>query len=58
LKVVARCWVESIDYWPAFWEQLEAVKRALDAEGIEIPIPKRAIYQEGVTKNSLSKIDD
>lgn len=58
LKVVARCWVESIDYWPAFWEQLEAVKKALDAEGIEIPIPKRAIYQEGVTKNSLSKIDD
>lgn len=55
---MARCWVESIDYWPAFWEQLEAVKRALDAEGIEIPIPKRAIYQEGVTKNSLSKIDD
>lgn len=58
MKIVARCWVASVDYWPFFWEQLEAVKKALDAEGIEIPIPKRAIYQEGVTKNSLSKIDD
>jgi len=55
LKVVARCWVESIDYWPAFWEQLEAVKKALDAEGIEIPIPKRAVYQQ---ENKLPKISE
>ncbi|WP_121667635.1 mechanosensitive ion channel family protein [Mesonia aquimarina] len=46
LKVVARCWVESVDYWPVYWEQLEAVKKALDENGIKIPIPKRAIYQE------------
>jgi len=45
MKIVARCWVNSIDYWPIFWEQLEAVKKALDANGIEIPIPKRTIYQ-------------
>ena len=41
LKVVARCWVESVDYWPLFWEQLEAVKKELDSEGIVIPIPRR-----------------
>lgn len=57
MKIVARCWVESIDYWPAYWEQLEAVKKALDAEGIDIPIPKRAIYQEKITKKLSPKID-
>ena len=47
LKVVARCWVDSIDYWPLFWEQLEAVKNELDSEGIKIPIPSRTVYQGG-----------
>jgi len=46
LKVVARCWVNSVDYWPIFWEQLEAVKIELDKEGIKIPIPSRMIYQK------------
>jgi len=45
LKVVARCWVDSIDYWPLFWEQLEAVKNELDNEGIKIPLPSRTVYQ-------------
>jgi small conductance mechanosensitive channel len=45
LKVVARCWVNSVNYWPLFWEQLEAVKKELDLEGIEIPVPSRTIYQ-------------
>jgi len=45
LKLVARCWVESIEYWPAYWEQLEAVKKALDKEGIKIPLPSRTVYQ-------------
>lgn len=45
MKIIARCWVDSVDYWPIYWEQLEAVKKALDLKGIEIPIPKRTIYQ-------------
>jgi small conductance mechanosensitive channel len=45
LKVVARCWVDSMDYWPLFWEQLEAVKNELDNEGIKIPLPSRTVYQ-------------
>ena len=45
LKVVARCWVESIEYWPIFWEQLEAVKKELDNEGIKFPLPSRTVYQ-------------
>lgn len=46
MKVVARCWVESVEFWPAYWEQLEAVKKELDKEGIKMPIPKHAIYKE------------
>ncbi len=45
LKVAARSWVRSEDYWPMYWIQLEAVKNALDAAGIEIPIPKRTVFQ-------------
>lgn len=46
MKIKARCWVESKEYWPAHWEQLEAVKKEIDARGIKLPIPRRAIYQE------------
>ena len=46
MKIKARCWVESVEYWPAYWEQLEAVKKELDREGIKMPIPKHTIYRE------------
>lgn len=45
MKLIARSWVSSTDYWPAYWEQLEAVKKELDKEGIKIPIPRRTVYQ-------------
>lgn len=45
IKVVARSWVESVEYWPMYWEQLEAVKKALDQAGIEIPYPRRTVFQ-------------
>jgi small conductance mechanosensitive channel len=45
VKVVARSWVKSVEYWPMYWEQLEAVKKALDQAGIEIPFPKRTVFQ-------------
>lgn len=47
VKVVARSWAESVDYWPMYWEQLEAVKKALDQAGIEIPYPRRTVFQGG-----------
>lgn len=45
IKVVARSWIDSTEYWPSYWEQLEAVKKALDKEGIKIPIPKKEVFQ-------------
>ncbi len=51
LKMTARCWVESVDYWPFYWEMLEIVKNSLDEKGIKIPIPKREVYQgDGTTR--------
>lgn len=47
LRVTARSWVNSEDYWPVYWEQLEAVKKSLDDHGIETPIPRRIVYQGG-----------
>lgn len=46
MKVSARCWANSDDYWDIYFDQMEAVKRALDKNDIHLAIPKRAIYQE------------
>ncbi|NEN23613.1 mechanosensitive ion channel [Cryomorpha ignava] len=45
MRFKARCWVESVDYWPLYWELLEGVKKDLDANGIKIPIPKKEVFQ-------------
>ncbi|MCH4824154.1 mechanosensitive ion channel [Gramella lutea] len=52
MKIKARCWVESVEYWPAYWEQLEAVKKELDKQGVKMPIPKHEIYKEGMAQIS------
>ena len=44
MKVAARCWVAPEEWWPVYWEQLEAIKEALDEAGIKIPIPKNEVY--------------
>ncbi len=43
MKIAARCWVRPDEWWPVYWEQLEAIKEALDKNGIQIPIPKKEI---------------
>lgn len=47
MKVSARCWSNSDDYWTLYFDQMEAVKKALDKNDIHLAIPKRAIYQIG-----------
>lgn len=53
LKVKARCWVRPKDFWPTYWEQLEAIKERLEREGISFPIPKQQVNwpQPEVSKN-------
>lgn len=52
LNVIARCWVRPENYWPVIWEQYEAVKEALEEEGITIPIPKQEVHwkEQGVQR--------
>lgn len=50
MVVSARCWSNTDDYWPVYWAQMEAVKKALDKKDIHLAIPKRAIYQRGDSK--------
>lgn len=45
MKVSARCWSTSADFWTVYFDQMEAVKKALDKNDIHLAIPKRAIYQ-------------
>lgn len=55
LKFKARFWVLSENYRPVLWEQLEAVKKALDENGIEIPIPKQELYKGTTPKANQAK---
>lgn len=48
MKVSARCWANSEDYWAVYFDQMEAVKKALDKNNIHLAIPKRTIYQGDV----------
>ena len=37
-------WAEGQNYWDVYYHIQEAVKKALDAQGIEIPHPQRDVY--------------
>lgn len=55
MKVSARCWATSEDFWTVYFDQMEAVKKALDNNNIHLAIPKRAIFQNE-TQKSLSNV--
>ncbi|HKK57950.1 MAG TPA: mechanosensitive ion channel domain-containing protein [Salinivirga sp.] len=56
MKVAARCWVAPEEWWPIYWEQLEAIKEALDEAGIKIPIPKNEVsFSDQNTNEAPSK---
>ncbi|WP_425545670.1 mechanosensitive ion channel family protein [Kangiella japonica] len=47
-----RVWVDSGDYWPVYWHNLEAIKKALDSNGISIPYPQRDVHLHQVEQSS------
>ncbi len=44
LNLVTRVWVNSSDYWTVNFDLLESVKKAFDAEGIEIPFNQLDVH--------------
>ncbi len=44
VNLVTRAWVNSADYWGVYFDNMEAVKKALDKNGITIPFPQRDVH--------------
>jgi small conductance mechanosensitive channel len=43
-KFVVRPWVNTQDYWPAYWEVTREVKRRFDQEGFAPPFPQQELH--------------
>ncbi|HEY9030128.1 MAG TPA: mechanosensitive ion channel domain-containing protein [Kangiella sp.] len=50
VNFVLRVWVDSANYWGVYFENLEAIKKALDANNISIPYPQRDVHLHTVEK--------
>lgn len=44
VNLTLRVWSSSGDYWDIFFETIEKVKKAFDANGISIPFPQRDVH--------------
>jgi small conductance mechanosensitive channel len=44
VNFVVRPWAKAGDYWDVYFDVTEKVKKALDAEGINIPFPQRDVH--------------
>jgi small conductance mechanosensitive channel len=50
LDLTIRCWTETELYWEVYWENMEAIKEAFEANNIGVPFPQRDVhhfYPEG-----------
>ena len=52
VNFVVRVWADSGDYWGIYFDNQEAVKKALDANGISIPFPQRDVHLHQVNQSS------
>ncbi|CAM3004612.1 MULTISPECIES: small-conductance mechanosensitive channel MscS [Vibrio] len=49
VNFVVRPWCKTEDYWGVYFDSMQAIKEALDANGIEIPFPQMDVH--------LNKVD-
>ncbi|MCU8561682.1 small-conductance mechanosensitive channel MscS [Vibrio vulnificus] len=49
VNFVVRPWCKTDDYWAVYFDSMQAIKEALDANGIEIPFPQMDVH--------LNKVD-
>ncbi len=44
VDIVVRCWVESANYWPVFFDMNKNIYNTFAAEGISIPFPQMDVH--------------
>ncbi|WP_461208706.1 mechanosensitive ion channel family protein [Desulfocurvus sp. DL9XJH121] len=44
VNLVVRPWVKTADYWGVYFDLTEAIKKALDENGVSIPFPQRDVH--------------
>jgi small conductance mechanosensitive channel len=44
VNLVARPWVNVVDYWPVYFDLTERIKVALEDNGLTIPFPQRDVH--------------
>jgi len=49
INIICRPWVRANDYWDAYFDTIEAVKKRFDAESISPPVPRQDVhlFQQG-----------
>lgn len=56
LVLVVRPWVNTPDFWSAYWSLNQSLKEALDEAGIEIPFPQRDLHIKGLPEELAGKL--
>lgn len=46
LDLTVRCWTQTDNLWPVYWDNLEAINNEFVKEAIEIPFPQRDIHMK------------
>ncbi|TXX49792.1 small-conductance mechanosensitive channel MscS [Vibrio cholerae] len=44
INFVVRPWCKTEDYWKVYYDSMQAIKEAMDANGIEIPFPQMDVH--------------
>lgn len=56
LNFYVRVWVRNADYWDTYYDLLENIKEALDANSIDLPYPQMDIRVENVTAKGTPQL--
>lgn len=56
LNFYVRVWVRNADYWDTYYDLLENIKEALDANNIDLPYPQMDIRVENVTAKEMPQL--